>query len=420
MRTATLLLLFAVAAPTAEIRHFRSLRPIDPVGKDGQTCIAIDPGVFAHAAPQLADLRLYRGTTETPYALRVANPLAEPEQPIAPLNLGRKGGATVFDAAMPEGNHSDVQLSVNAHDFIAGVTVSGSQEQGTGTQTQLGKFTIFDLSKQKLGRSTVLHLPQWDFRFLHFRIDGPIAPENVVGITASQARYEEPKYEVVAESPRVTRDGHESVIEFDVPGHTPVDRIVFVPGPQPANFSRDVTVNIKSMKAPSPGTEESPQATRETAAGSLVRVHRVEDGRRIDEERLSVDTPGWAPDDPTRWTVKVENGDDPPIAWSAVRLEMVQRNLCFDAAAGAAYALYYGDPAIAAPQYDYARLFAPQPAAAAVRLGPERANSEFQPRPDERPFTERHPALLWIALGAVVLLLGGIALRSAKTTSPAG
>jgi Protein of unknown function (DUF3999) len=416
MKIATLLLLFAVAVPAPEIRHFRFLRPIDPLGKDGQACIAIDPAVFAHASPQLTDLRMYKGTTETPYELQIANPPVVPEQQFAPVNLGREGGATVFDATLPAGNHSDVEVSVNAHDFIAGVTVSGSQQQGTKARTQLGKFTIFDLSRQKLGRSTVLHLSPWDFRFLHFRIDGPIAPQDVTGIAVSQARSAEPKYEVVAESARVTRNGHASVIELDVPAHTPVDRIVFVPAPQPVNFSRDVTVSFRPVKSPSPRSEDSPETSRQISAGSLVRIHRVENGSRIDEERLGLDAPIAAPDDPARWTISVENGDDPPVEWRTVRLEMVQRNLCFDAAAGAAYTLYYGDPALAAPQYDYARLFTPQPGAAAGQLGPEGANPGFQPRPDQRPFTERHPALLWIALGAVVLLLGGIALRSAKLT----
>jgi hypothetical protein len=47
-------------------------------------------------------------------------------------------------------------------------------------------------------------------------------------------------------------------------------------------------------------------------------------------------------------------------------------------------------------------------------FGPEEPNPAHQARPDGRPFTERHPALLWIALILVIAMLGGIALRSAK------
>jgi hypothetical protein len=40
----------------------------------------------------------------------------------------------------------------------------------------------------------------------------------------------------------------------------------------------------------------------------------------------------------------------------------------------------------------------------------------WRPRPDERPFTEKHPILLWIALIVVIALLGAVAFRSLKTT----
>ncbi len=96
---------------------------------------------------------------------------------------------------------------------------------------------------------------------------------------------------------------------------------------------------------------------------------------------------------------------------------MLERDLCFDASAGARYTLYYGDPALAAPNYDYAKLFMPQSNAARATAGPEQLNPKYQPRPDERPFTERHPALLWLVLALVVVLLAAIALRSATLTS---
>jgi hypothetical protein len=101
-----------------------------------------------------------------------------------------------------------------------------------------------------------------------------------------------------------------------------------------------------------------------------------------------------------------------------VKLEMAQRTLCFDAAAGASYMLYYGDAALAAPRYDYATLFVADANAAQVSLDPETANPEYVARPDSRPFTERHPALLWVALVLVVAVLGLVALRTAREAPP--
>jgi len=96
----------------------------------------------------------------------------------------------------------------------------------------------------------------------------------------------------------------------------------------------------------------------------------------------------------------------------------LERTLCFNAIPGGKYLLYYGDPALAAPRYDYATLFSQESGAARAALGPEQENPEYRPRPDARPFTERHPALLWVALVLVIVLLGGIALRSAKQVNP--
>jgi len=415
MRVPGILLLVVLAAAAPEIRHFRYERPIHPQGAAGQTCVAIDPAVFSHAAAGLADLRVYRGSIETPYALHLASPPAPSKQQIAPLNLGSSAGQTVFDASMPESAYSDVELLLAAHNFIATVTVTGSQQQAAPSkeQTRIGVFTIFDLTRQKIGRSTVLHMPQSDFRFLHFRIDGPIAPTAVTDIVLGAQPAAEPKYRTVAETAHAAQKPHQSIFEFEVPAHTAVDRVAFVPLAQPANFSCDVSVTIRRESRPS--RDDAAPEFPATSTGNLLRLHRVEGGHRIDEERLSVDSPAATLDTPAHWTVTVENGDDPPLQFAAVRLEMLERDLCFDAAPGSAYTLYYGDPALLVPQYDYARLFAAQASAPVATTGPEQSNPQFEPRPDQRPFTERHPALLWIALAAVILLLGGIALRSAKT-----
>lgn len=422
MKYLALLLLFATignsSSPVPEIRYFRYQRAVENMPPSArQTCFAIDAAIFSHAAPQLADLRLYQGTTETPYDLRVVAPVAGGNQQVSLLNLGRRGERTVFDAAMPSGGYSDIQLAIPGQNFIATVAVSGSQEQAGATVTHIGSYTIFDLTRERLGRSTVLHLPPSDFRFLHFRISGPIAPASVTGLSVLHIGASQPKYLTVASTSRVAQAGHESVFEFTIPEHTPVDRVVFVPGAEPVNFSRDVRVSVTPAAARRANVSEEPPPPVE-AFGNLLRIRRVVGNQLLKEERLSVDAPPDFSGTATHWKVVVENASDAPLQLNSVRLEMVERDLCFDAAAASGYALYYGDSALTAPFYDYSTLFVRQPGAARAATGPELANPLYQPRPDTRPFTEKHPDLLWAALLLVIVLLAAIALRSAKRDAP--
>ncbi len=407
--------------PPPEMRYFRYERPIAAAtARAGQTCVVMDAGVFAHAAPGLTDVRLYRGTTETPFVIREAAPVEQKQREIAPLNLGRKGAHTTFEAAMPEGRYSDVELDVRAKNFIATVAVTGSQTEGGTEGTELGMFTIFDLSGQKLGRSTVLHLPESDFRYLYFAITGPVKPEDVAGLSVERVPAKQ-NYVTVADTNRVVEKGRETTVQFKVPANVPVERVEFVVGAEPKNFSRDVTVRVEPATAPKQTDGETEPPAPVESSGNLLRLHATRDGKRIDEEHLAVGTP-WAEFGGlgSAWTVMIDNGDDAPLVITDVRLEMAERKLCFDAAAGASYALFLGDPALEAPRYDYARLFVADTDAAQATLGPEQANPEYEARPDARPFTERHPALLWVALILVVLLLGVVAVRTAREAPKAG
>jgi len=407
-----LLLLTVAASP--DTRYFRYQSPVKNAAvRSGQSCAVLDAGIYAHAAPQLADLRLYREGVETPYVIRQDTSVEADRKSIPLLNKGVRGGRTVFDAGMPDTPYSDLELAITGQDFVATVTVSGSRGQADGTETRIGSFTVFDLTGQKLSRSTVLHLPELDFRFLHFSVAGPLKPESITGLSVERLPANQPRYQTIAESGQVTQKGRSSILEFTIPAHVSVDQIAFVPGAHPALFSREVGIRIAPVAQPdsSDGAEpERPVA----ASGNLIRIHSIRDGHKIDEERLTIAAPWTGFATATKWTVSLDNGDDAPLALEHVRLQMLERMLCFEAEANAHYALFYGDSTLTAPHYDYATLFTPQPDASQATVGPEQANPAYQPRPDERPFTERHPALLWVALFAVVALLGGLALRSAK------
>ena len=81
---------------------------------------------------------------------------------------------------------------------------------------------------------------------------------------------------------------------------------------------------------------------------------------------------------------------------------------------GRAYRLLYGNLAAHSPQYDLSRFLdagAPKPVYLVAALGPEELTRNYV---DPRPFTERHPVTLWIALGIAIVLLGFSALRALR------
>ena len=97
-------------------------------------------------------------------------------------------------------------------------------------------------------------------------------------------------------------------------------------------------------------------------------------------------------------------------------LQQYERRIYFDSSA-APLTLYYGDEKLDPPVYDYAKLFQVETNAAAAQMGAEQTNASYSGRPDERPWTERHPVVLWIAILAAVAVLGAVALRSMKTAA---
>jgi hypothetical protein len=335
------LLLLAVPA-TPDIRYLHYQRQVENAAtRPGQTCLVLDAGIYAHAAPQLADLRLYRESTETPYVIRRDAQVDANRKSIAPLNLGLREGHTVFDAELPDAHYGDLELAITGQDFIATVTVSGGRTQTGGKETRIGSFTVFDLTRQKLGRSTVLHLPELDFRFLHFSVAGPLKPESITGLSVDRLPASQPKYQTVAESAQVTQKGHLSLLEFTVPAHVPVDRIAFMPGATPALFSREVNIRIAAV-ASAASTDGAEPERPVTTSGNLIRVHSIQDGHKIDEERLAIDAPWTDFTTAAKWTVTIDNGDDAPLVLERVQLQMQERKLCFEGVPAAGYALLLG------------------------------------------------------------------------------
>lgn len=433
MKSALLLALLsclAAAAPsqtadqpttqTADPHYFRYQRSVAAPAA-GQACAVLDAETFAHASASLKDLRVYDGIgtptpREVPYAITLSEPAEPDSTPARVVNLGLRDGSIVFDLQMPPRPYTEVALDLAGQDYIATAAVSGLAKPGAPA-TSLGQFTLFDLTSQHLSQSTTLHLQESNFPWLHIVLTASPAPgtrgfratpQMVVGATVPPSREAQILYTTAATAAIVNHE-RQSIATFTLPARVPVERVSFELAPTfKGNFSRDVHIFDRP--------EGTPATSGETLAGAIQRVRLTQAGREIRHEQLNVPaTIGSNLQNAAKVEVVVENGDDQPLPITAVRLQMRERNLCFSAPSSQPLTLYYGDPALAAPVYDYSRIFSPTAHTSIARLGPERENPDFQPRPDTRPLTERYPDLLWIALLAVVCALAFIAIRSSKS-----
>jgi Protein of unknown function (DUF3999) len=422
-----LALLLWQAAPsletsTADVHFLRYQRDVTQFASPA--CAILDPQIFPHAAPSLKDLRLYQDSREVPYAITLSEP-QQPDSDTAQIrNLGLRGHSIVFDVEMPNRPYTDVTLNLAGQDFIATATVSGTHDPNYSNQTSLGEFTLFDLTTQHLSRSTTLHLQETSLPYLHIELAVSAAPgthlftpspQMVLGVTVPPSREAQSLYTTAAETATIAQRGHQSIATFTLPERIPIERIsVDIPSTFKANFSRDVRISDHPS-----GTPDNSAAASETLAGTIFRVHLTESGREIRQQQLSVPaTLGSNMQSAAAVEIAIDNGNDTPLPIADVRLEMRQRKLCFDAPPATKPAqpltLFYGDPALTAPRYDYARLFSPSREIHTAQLSTEQLNPAYRDRPDQRPLTERRPHLLWIVLLAVICILAIVAIRSSK------
>ena len=424
-----------VARP-ADLRYERAIQV--PAGA-GQACAVLDAPIFPHAAPALTDLRIFPAQEamsggaahEIPYAVTLSEAVTEETQTARVLNLGSSGGKISFDLEMPARAYTDVMLNLDpaVHDFLATATVTGMDELSGGKATGLGSFTLFDLTAQHLSRDTTLPLVESTFRYLHIVLSVAAAPGGepdaaekfvpamVEGAQVPPSRETEIVYTTVAETSSIATVGRESRASFTIPVRVPVERvsIQIAPGFK-GNFSRDVRVTALAQPETKPADDDGRAPLPETVSGNILRVHATEAGREIRSEQLSLAAIlGANLQRAAKVDVVIENGDDQPLPIASVRLEMRQREVCFDASmAAGGLGLFYGDEKLLAPVYDYERLFVAANKPLAAELGAETLNPVFVAPPAEvKPFTERHPEVLWIVLIAVICALGLVALKSA-------
>jgi len=387
------------AVPEAAIPYFSNVRDVQVSQPDRQNYLVVDEEIWAHARPDLADLRLYDGDVQVQFALSEQYGGVSTEQQEGKiLNLGSIAGHTEFDIDVGAITEYDrVRLRLDAKDFVATASVAGSNALGQGPTTELGPSTLYDFTREALGSNSMLKMPPSSFRYLHVKLSPGIRPQQVKGASVSNLHEKQAGWTNVGSCAPPEQKPRSTVITCDLPDKVPLNRILFRVASTQVNFRR--AVNIADAKAPQVGSGDI----------SRVRIDRA--GMLVTSEDLAVSV--FAK--PTgSLTITVDNGDNPPLQLTSVQPLSVERRVYFDPQGKTTLKLYYGDEKLSAPVYDYARFFHLDESAAPASLGPGAHNDAYTARPDERPWSDRYPALLWAAMLLAVAALAAVAIRGLK------
>ena len=399
---AILALVLAVGSSPA---YFRYRRAIPANAAAGQRYFVVDETIWQHARPDLSDLRLYAAEKETAYKLAIESGGSETEQKqFRVLQPATVAGKTQFILDMSGLEEYDrINLRLATKNFVAHARVEGQDDLHGAHWAVLGTTTLYDLTEEKLGNNSTLQIPLSAYKYLRVTVDSSVKPADVQSGTAGVTRAQKAVWRDLVAAVKQEQRGRDTVLSFEISPNVPVERLMLTIDPTQKNFRREISVQNDEQIS---------------AAGEISRIHMLRNGQKVDVEQTSLDLCGSCFGNPVGSNQKtlqfvIHNGDDQPIKISSAHLQQFERRIYFEADAAPLW-LYYGDDGLNAPEYDYAKLFQKDAHADATPLNNEEANSAYTGRPDERPWSERHPAVLWATIIAAVLILGAIAARSLK------
>jgi len=403
-------LLFAVATTLPAQRYGRPI--LLPDAHTPNTCLILDPSVYAHAAPTLADLRILDQTHhEIPYAITLSGPSSPESIPATILNQTlRTPTRLTLDLQTPPLPYSALDLTFNAQNFFATAKLTGLRTLTDPQPIYLGTFTLFDLTAQHLGQNTHLEFAESTFPYLHLDLQLTPIAANLQALAVTSAiipptRQSQTLYTPLLTAQTFTQTPTETVATFQLPAHVPVERITFTLAPsETQNFSRNVTITAQSTASNTPP---------ETLTGTISHVQTTLLGHKIASDSLAIPAIlGSNARDAATVTVTIQNDTAPPLKIRAITLEMRQRKLCFPTPTAAI--ITYGNRTLTAPTYPFATTFNPATPTRRATLGPE-----TQPLlPDailpQEPSLTNPPLRLTLALLATVLAASALALRLFK------
>ena len=406
--------LLAAASLPDSWRSWRYSRPILQNSASPENSQAGNPAefrlpweLFAHCNAGCSDLRIVDAQgQEVPCELKTDHATAHSESHEARIieNSFAAGKFTqiVGDLGREAPFYDRVRVETTQPDFIVWAEVSLSDDAKTWRIVET-RAPIARFRKRSVDGTQTIPFHGLNARYIRVRIFEAEAQFSATGLTVLR---EESHAAKLAEVPAtfqlaISDDTTETAWTTDLAAtRVPVSRVQFIT--DTPEFYRAVRI----------ADSADGKLWNYRGSGVIYRYHRAATAR----ESLTVDFPEW----PENHLVRVEviNGNDQALRNAKIALFAVPRVVLFRPQPNADYRLIYGNDRASSPQYDlshYLETGPSKPAYLNLSLGPEEITANYR---DPRPFTERHPEVLWISLGIAIVLIGLTALKTLRTPSP--
>jgi hypothetical protein len=419
-RPFSLLLVLAALAATALAadmpsawRSWRYSRAIASQQPGALNYVIIDREIFAHSENRLADLRIIDDLgAEQPFELR--SRLAVPTAPVTFSAIVRENSYVpgqftqiVADLGERPNFYNSIRVLTPESDFINWVEVDASDDAHLWRIVN-PRAPISRFRKDGLEGSQIIRYSENNARYLRLRIQEaahqfPVTGVEVLAYPAAEKEILNSTDAALTGMLSPDSESPPSQTQWNVDlgsASVPVADVVFETA-QP-EFYRAVRLS----------TSADAKEWQPAGGGE---IYRYAIAGKIEESLRVRCYESWGP---RYWRVEILNANDAPLSAVRLSLAMNVRFALFHPKEGRTYRLLYGNARATSPQYDLARTLHIEPNEVMLHptLGPEELTSNYA---DPRPFTERHPNLLWFALAIAVVFLGYAALRALRTPNSA-
>jgi len=378
--------------------------------QDAPAEIVLSPNVLSHSENRLADLRLINAQgTEIPYVLYSQHEIALPQNSETGQireNSFVPGKFTQVIIELPATNvfRDTIKIETPEQDFMNWVEVAASDDTHLWRVVK-DRAPISRFMKENLTGNQTIQFSQNTARYLRLRIFETSRQFQITGASVLAFAKTDPDFAFITPSFSRSEDNSSashktSQFTADLSAQNlPVAQVSFAT-PQP-EFYRAVRIL----------TSEDGKEWQSISGGE---IYRYKSGNKLEESLAISLHEVWGA---RHWRIEILNGSDAPLPSLGISFAYANRRVSFQLVQGQAYRLLYGNSKASAPQYDVQHIFAykDKRTAFAAALGPEDRTANYD---DGRPFSERHPSLLWTALGLAILVLAYSALRAMRTPAP--